>query len=35
VVTPLDQGPGWTREIVRRRTGGEVAIDAAPGAAAR
>ncbi len=35
VVTPLDQGPGWTREVVRRRTSGEAGIGAAPGAAAR
>jgi hypothetical protein len=33
VVTPLDQGPGWTREVVRRRTSGEAGIGAAPGAA--
>ena len=30
VVTQLDEGPGWTREVVRRRTG----AGAAPGSAA-
>jgi hypothetical protein len=31
VVTRLDQGPGWTLDVVRPRTGGDVAAGAAPG----
>jgi hypothetical protein len=30
VVTRLDQGPGWTLDVVRPRTGGNAAVDAAP-----
>jgi hypothetical protein len=30
VVTRLDQGPGWTLDVVRPRTGGDVAVSAAP-----
>ena len=34
-VTRLDEGPGWTREVVRRRSGAAACIGAAPGSAAR
>jgi len=30
VVTRLDQGPGWTLDVVRPRTGGDVAVGAPP-----
>jgi hypothetical protein len=30
VVTRLDQGPGWTLDVVRPRTGGDAAVGAAP-----
>jgi hypothetical protein len=34
VVTRLDQGPGWTLDVVRPGTSGKVGIGATPGSAA-
>jgi hypothetical protein len=30
VVTRLNQGPGWTLDVVRPRTGDDAAVGAAP-----
>ena len=35
IVTKLDEGPGWTTEVVRRRSSAAVGESAAPGAGAR